>query len=171
MRQLVVEVTTSAIMEGPFGTRRQRINGLHKAMCQVVLDRHWPQGLGKEPSSGESVRLCHRLHTMISTIVCPQMPVKAALLRQGKSICQDVIYQKAVIVHRDSAKKELEDIRKRLAESVRVGLGQNRPSAMALAPALNNLMLVCLWTVPKNRVKYTLWEVMHEAGRLVKIVF
>ena len=42
---------------------------------------------------------------------------------------------------------------------------------MALAPTLNDLMLVCLWTVPENRVKNTFWEVVHETSRLAKIVF
>ena len=42
---------------------------------------------------------------------------------------------------------------------------------MALAPALNNLMVVRLWTVPENRVEDTLWEVMHEAGRLAEEIF
>ena len=42
---------------------------------------------------------------------------------------------------------------------------------MALAPALNYLMLVCLWTTPENRIQNTFWEVMHETSRLAKIVF
>ena len=42
---------------------------------------------------------------------------------------------------------------------------------MALAPALNYLMLVCLWTVPKNRIKNTFWEIVQETSRFAKIVF
>ena len=41
---------------------------------------------------------------------------------------------------------------------------------MALTPTLNYLMLVCLWTVLKNRVKNTFWEVVQETSRLAKII-
>ena len=63
------------------------------------------------------------LNTMIGTIVRLQMPGQAALLRQGKSVCKNVIDQKTVIVHWDDTKKGLKQGGKRLAESVRVGLG------------------------------------------------
>ena len=54
MRQFVIKMTTLAVMQWPFCPRRQRIDSLHEAMRQVVFDRHRAQGLGKEPTSGES---------------------------------------------------------------------------------------------------------------------
>ena len=92
-------------------------------MCHVVLHGDWPQGLGKETRSGETRRMRDALNTMVGTIVRLLMPNKASLLRQGESIRQDVVDQKTVIVHWDDTKKGLKQGGKRLAESVRVGLG------------------------------------------------